>query len=127
MSKSKGNLVLVSRLRADGVHPVVVRLALLAHHYRSDWTFDTDPADGDIARAQARMDRWHAAFSGNGGPAAERTVQEVREALADDLDAPAALAAIDRWVHEALTRGGDDEAGPGIVSRAANALLGIRF
>ena len=127
MSKSKGNLVLVSRLRADGVHPVVVRLALLAHHYRSDWTFDTDPADGDLARAQARMDRWHAAFSGNGGPSADRTVQEVREALADDLDAPAALAAIDRWVHEALTRGGDDEAGPGIVSRAANALLGIRF
>lgn len=127
MSKSKGNLVLVSRLRADGVHPMVIRLALLAHHYRSDWTFDTDPADGDLARAQRRFDRWFAAFAGNGGPAPEATVQAVREALADDLDAPRALEAIDRWAETALTRGGDDPAGPGIVSRAANALLGVRF
>ena len=87
----------------------------------------TDPEDGDLARAQRRFDRWFAAFAGNGGPAPEATVQAVREALADDLDAPAALAAIDRWADTALTRGGDDPSGPGIVSRAANALLGIRF
>ena len=37
MSKSKGNLVFVSRLRADGRDPAAIRLALLAHHYRSDW------------------------------------------------------------------------------------------
>ncbi len=127
MSKSRGNLVLVSRLRADGVDPMVVRLALLAHHYRSDWGFDRDPATGDLARAQERLERWRAAFAGNGGPAPERTVQEVREALADDLDALSALSAVDRWAHEALTRGGDDPSGPGVVSRAANALLGVRF
>ncbi|HRC65906.1 MAG TPA: cysteine--1-D-myo-inosityl 2-amino-2-deoxy-alpha-D-glucopyranoside ligase, partial [Dermatophilaceae bacterium] len=34
MSKSKGNLVLVSALRAAGVDPMVIRLALLDHHYR---------------------------------------------------------------------------------------------
>src|SRR5450756_1308136 len=37
MSKSLGNLVFISRLRADGVDPMAIRLALLAHHYRSDW------------------------------------------------------------------------------------------
>ena len=37
MSKSKGNLVFVSRLRDDGHHPMAIRLALLAHHYRTDW------------------------------------------------------------------------------------------
>src|SRR5215471_16928994 len=40
MSKSRGNLVLISRLRGDGVDPMAIRLALLAGHYRSDrqWT-----------------------------------------------------------------------------------------
>ncbi|MEO8283523.1 MAG: cysteine--1-D-myo-inosityl 2-amino-2-deoxy-alpha-D-glucopyranoside ligase, partial [Pseudarthrobacter sp.] len=33
MSKSKGNLVLVSKLRADGDEPAAIRLAILAHHY----------------------------------------------------------------------------------------------
>ena len=37
MSKSRGNLVLVSRLRAQGEDPMVVRLALLAHHHGTDW------------------------------------------------------------------------------------------
>ena len=37
MSKSRGNLVFVSALRRDGVDPMAVRLALLAHHYRDDW------------------------------------------------------------------------------------------
>ena len=37
MSKSLGNLVFVSKLLADGVDPMAIRMALLAHHYRSDW------------------------------------------------------------------------------------------
>ncbi len=37
MSKSRGNLVLVSALRNSDVDPMAIRLALLRHHYRSDW------------------------------------------------------------------------------------------
>ncbi|MGH3369446.1 MAG: cysteine--1-D-myo-inosityl 2-amino-2-deoxy-alpha-D-glucopyranoside ligase, partial [Nocardioidaceae bacterium] len=37
MSKSRGNLVFVSRLRHGGTDPMAIRLALLAHHYRCDW------------------------------------------------------------------------------------------
>ena len=43
MSKSRGNLVFVSRLREDGVDPMAIRLALLAHHYRSDWEWTPEP------------------------------------------------------------------------------------
>src|SRR5688500_10701129 len=39
MSKSRGNLVFVSRLRADQVDPMAVRLALLSGHYRADRTW----------------------------------------------------------------------------------------
>jgi len=59
MSKSLGNLVFVSSLLADGVDPMAIRMALLAHHYRSDWEW-TDAVLGD---AQARLARWRAALA----------------------------------------------------------------
>src|SRR5581483_11488455 len=37
MSKSKGNLVLVSALRDAGVDPMAIRLALLAHRHDEAW------------------------------------------------------------------------------------------
>src|SRR5438270_501379 len=57
MSKSRGNLVLVSKLRAAGVDPMAVRLALLDGHYRADreWT------GGRLPSAEARLKRWRAA------------------------------------------------------------------
>ena len=122
MSKSKGNLVLVSQLRRDGVDPMAIRLALLAHHYRTPW----DWTDEVLATAQARLEAWRAALSGNGGPPAETTVTAVRERLADDLDSPGALAAIDAWATESTARGGDVSGAPGIVARTADALLGVR-
>ena len=68
-----------------------------------------------------------AAVSGNGGPPAEETVAEIRAALADDLDSPQALTAVDRWAKESLTHGGDDLGAPGVLARALDALLGIRL
>lgn len=123
MSKSKGNLVLVSRLRADGVDPMAIRLAALAHHYRSDW----DWTDDVLAAAVERLGRWRAAVSREAGPAPDAVLERVREALADDLDAPAALAAVDRWAEEQLTHGGDHEGAPGVVARTVDALLGVRL
>jgi L-cysteine:1D-myo-inositol 2-amino-2-deoxy-alpha-D-glucopyranoside ligase len=126
MSKSRGNLVLVSRLRALGENPMAIRLAILAHHYASDWGW----TDADLDLARTRLDRWQRAVSGNGGPDATATLAAVRSALGADLDAPTALAALDAWADDALRSGG--AAGtvigaPGIISRTANALLGVRL
>ncbi len=52
-------------------------------------------------------------------------LREVRSRLADDLDAPAALVAVDRWAEEQRVRGGNDQSAPGVVSRTVDALLGI--
>ncbi|BDZ43691.1 L-cysteine:1D-myo-inositol 2-amino-2-deoxy-alpha-D-glucopyranoside ligase [Paraoerskovia sediminicola] len=127
MSKSRGNLVLVSRLRADGVAPMAIRLAVLGQHYRSEWEWTDDV----LAAGVARHDRWLAAVSGNGGPSPDATLAAVRAALADDLDAPTALAAVDAWADESLREGRDtsaDEVGaPGVIARAVNALLGVRL
>ncbi|PJE95195.1 cysteine--1-D-myo-inosityl 2-amino-2-deoxy-alpha-D-glucopyranoside ligase [Streptomyces carminius] len=121
MSKSRGNLVFVSRLRRAGVDPAAIRLTLLAHHYRSDWEW----TDAVLDEAVERLDRWRAAVSRPDGPPAGELVAEIRAALADDLDAPAALAAVDRWAGRQETDGGTDTGAPGLVSRAVDALLGV--
>ena len=139
MSKSLGNLVFVSRLVADGVDPMAVRLAILAHHYRGDWDWT---ADG-LAAAQDRLARWRAALnramsaagaaatdpeSGAGVPTAESVLAAVRERIADDLDAPGALAAVDRWA-SAVTGAPELPAGTdaaaALVRDTVDALLGI--
>ncbi|GJF27430.1 L-cysteine:1D-myo-inositol 2-amino-2-deoxy-alpha-D-glucopyranoside ligase [Kitasatospora sp. NE20-6] len=121
MSKSRGNLVFVSKLRREGVDPAAIRLALLAHHYRSDWEW----TEHDLTRAQERLARWRAAVSRPDGPDASGLLAEVRTALADDLDAPAALAAVDRWAEGQAATGGEDIGAPGLVSRTVDALLGV--
>jgi L-cysteine:1D-myo-inositol 2-amino-2-deoxy-alpha-D-glucopyranoside ligase len=121
MSKSQGNLVFVSKLRGSGVDPNVIRLALLAGHYRSDrsWT------DELHRTAEARLARWREALTLDTGPGSEALVSRLRQHLADDLDTPGALAAVDAWVDEALTRRGTDPYGPGSAREAVDALLGI--
>ncbi|MDY7103519.1 MAG: cysteine--tRNA ligase [Actinomycetota bacterium] len=85
MSKSKGNLVFISDLRKDW-DPRVIRLGVLAHQYRNEWSWH----DELMPTAAARLERWQAAGLGDGA------LDEVRAALDDDLDTPTALAAIDR-------------------------------
>lgn len=123
MSKSKGNLVLVSRLRADGVDPMAIRLVLLARHYRRDWEYTPDLLEA----AQARLERWREALSVNLGADATATIAAVRAAVADDLDTPGALAAVDAWADTTLAGAWDDAGAPGLVSRTVDALLGIRL
>ncbi|MEJ3657304.1 cysteine--1-D-myo-inosityl 2-amino-2-deoxy-alpha-D-glucopyranoside ligase [Actinomycetes bacterium KLBMP 9759] len=121
MSKSRGNLVFVSKLRAQGVDPNAVRAALLAGHYRTDrqWTPEL------LEEAQARLARWRQAVALDAGPSADDLVARLRTHLADDLDTPSALAAVDGWVAQALERRGTDTAAPALARDAIDALLGI--
>lgn len=124
MSKSLGNLVFVSQLRKDGIEPMVIRLALLNQHYSTPWEWTQDLLDD----AQARYDLWLAAVSGNGGPDTTAAVTAVRSALANDLNAPLALEAVDTWAHESLSGQYKAlEGAPGVMSRTINALLGVRL
>jgi L-cysteine:1D-myo-inositol 2-amino-2-deoxy-alpha-D-glucopyranoside ligase len=45
MSKSKGNLVFVHELIAEGISPMVIRLTLMQHHWRSDWEYESGMID----------------------------------------------------------------------------------
>jgi L-cysteine:1D-myo-inositol 2-amino-2-deoxy-alpha-D-glucopyranoside ligase len=121
MSKSKGNLVFVSRLRADHVDSMAVRLALYADHYRADrqWTDELQKT------AEQRLSQWRAAAVAPSGPSGAELVAGVRAALSDDLDTPAALALVDAWADAALAGTGTDPEAPALMSTMADALLGI--
>ncbi|MEM7271700.1 MAG: cysteine--tRNA ligase [Actinomycetota bacterium] len=102
MSKSLGNLVFVSELRKE-YDTRAIRLGIVIHHYRTEWEWD----DSIMPEAAARLERWLAAGEGKGA------LDEVRAALDNDLDTPAAVAAIDAAA----------ERGEGVS--AAAMLLGI--
>lgn len=123
MSKSLGNLVFVHRLRDSGVPAGAIRLAVLAHHYREDW----DWTDTGLDQACRRLADWGRATALPAGAPAGPTIEEMRTAIADDLDTPSAIAAVDRYCEEALTRGGRDALGPMRVREAVDALLGVRL
>ena len=124
MSKSLGNLVLVSKLTADGVDPRAIRLALLDRHYRTDWEWTR----GQLTRAQCRLGEWETwaadatdatAQTDGAGQTDATLLGALRSTLADDLDTPAALAAVDGHIASgaAATRTDVD---------AIDALLGVR-
>jgi L-cysteine:1D-myo-inositol 2-amino-2-deoxy-alpha-D-glucopyranoside ligase len=103
MSKSLGNLVFVDALRKEW-DPRAIRLAVIEHHYRVEWEYD----DELMPRSAARLQRW--IDVGGDGTAA---LADARAALDDDLDTPAAIAAIDA------------AAAAGHPVGAAAALLGV--
>jgi L-cysteine:1D-myo-inositol 2-amino-2-deoxy-alpha-D-glucopyranoside ligase len=123
MSKSKGNLVFVSRLRADGVDPMAVRLGLLSGHYRDDreWT------DEVLKAGEQRLARWREAASAAAGPSGAGLLAAVRESLGNDLDTPATIAVVDAWAEAALAGAGEDPDAPALMARTVDALLGVRL
>jgi L-cysteine:1D-myo-inositol 2-amino-2-deoxy-alpha-D-glucopyranoside ligase len=117
MSKSLGNLVFVSKLRAQGIDPMAIRLVLLSHHYRSDWEW----FDSEIEVYQDRLQSLRKAFDPPLG--APSPVSEMVTALSNDLDTPTAIELVDDWAKRTLS--GDNSEPTTSVADAVNAMLGI--
>ena len=119
ISKSLGNLVTVRGLLDDGADPRAIRLALLSHKYSDDWEW----FDGELTSATTRLATWDAWASGD-APGHEddapEAIARIRARVADDLDTPGAVAAVDTAI-AAGTR-----ATPALVD-LVDALLGIRL
>src|SRR3954466_13100731 len=74
MSKSRGNLVFVSKLLAAGADPRTIRLALLADHYRTDRMWVGEALDA----GRARLAAWSAGVARGSGPSGEELLAAVR-------------------------------------------------
>ena len=110
MSKSRGNLVFVDALRREW-DPRVIRLGIVAHHYRTEWEWNTEI----MPTAARQLAAW--ADSTTGGSATDvssgQLLADVRDRLDDDLDTPGALEVIDR------------AAAAGVNVTSSAALLGV--
>lgn len=121
MSKSLGNLVLVSKLTEAGTDPMAIRLALLQQgHFRDDreWTDDL------LHDAERTLSVWRDAVRRPVAPSAEATLQVVRACLAADLDTSGAVDAITRWATDVPHEGDSVDAAP-MMRDVVDALLGI--
>ena len=87
MSKSLGNLEFVDRLRKTH-DPRAIRLALISNHYRREWEWTSSSMNASLAK----LELWNAAKNGDGTAG----LAEVRAALDDDLNTPAAIQVIDQ-------------------------------
>jgi L-cysteine:1D-myo-inositol 2-amino-2-deoxy-alpha-D-glucopyranoside ligase len=100
MSKSRGNLVFVDKLRTQH-DPMAIRLGLIEHHYRTEWEWD----DGLMARNEARLANWKSAAQVGGSHGDIGLLADVRTALDNDLDTPTAVALIDAAASKGLALG----------------------
>lgn len=132
MSKSLGNLVLVSNLVAEGVSPVTIRTLLLNHHYRSDWSFTRE----ELQEQDQRIAQWREALKYQAPEDGENLLEAMHMAMSNDLNAPLALSAIDHWQVKAQKRGvlstdaavGTDQKQRNVdVQTAVEALLGLQL
>lgn len=129
MSKSLGNLVFVHKLVEAGVDPSAIRLGVYAGHYRGD----RDWSDDVLAAAQERLSHWRAAAKSPGQvESLQAVIQDVRAALADDLDTPRALETLDAWAAEATKESADTSEessadAASLIRTAVNSLLGVRL
>jgi len=100
MSKSKGNFFTARDLFARGVEPAALRLALIGTHYRTNADF-TERLLRDCQRTVARWRRVRSATAGGGAhEASERAVRAFADAMHEDLNIAAAIAAINTMVGE---------------------------
>ena len=121
MSKSLGNLVFVHKLVEAGEDPSAIRLGVFSGHYRDERDWSDEVLDG----AKRRLAAWREALAQPGSMAgAEEVVAKLRAAIANDLDTPAALAAVDEWAE--ADRGTDEDGAADLVRAALNSLLGVQ-
>jgi L-cysteine:1D-myo-inositol 2-amino-2-deoxy-alpha-D-glucopyranoside ligase len=119
MSKSKGNLVFVSTLVADGRDPMAIRWALMRDHYRADrmWTDELlVSAENEIAALRSVLTQVNVAPT-------QELIEKIIAALADDLDTVTITSAINEWVHK--TQSGESGGDAQSLVAALDALLGV--
>jgi L-cysteine:1D-myo-inositol 2-amino-2-deoxy-alpha-D-glucopyranoside ligase len=90
MSKSRGNLVFVDKLRTQH-DPMAIRLGLIEHHYRTEWEWD----DRLMARNEVRLAQWKSAVNVGDSQGDSGLLADVRAALDNDLDTPSSVALVD--------------------------------
>jgi len=122
MSKSLGNFLTVRQLLDEGIPGEVLRLVLIATHYRQPLDFTRH----GVEQARARLDRWYRALLSAKRAEAASLPLELEAALDDDLNTPLALSVMDALAGETLAvEGAEAKAGHAAALLASGAALGL--
>ncbi len=119
MSKSKGNLVFVSKLLSEQVDPMVIRWALLSGHYQQDRQWSSDL----LVTAQDQVDQVRSALARSEVAKTDRLIAELIGDIANNLDTPTALNRLLIWAKQSESDPVVNQSGQ--ISRAIDALLGL--
>ncbi len=119
MSKSKGNLVFVSKLLAQGVDPMVIRWALLKGHYQDDRSWNEEL----LNQSQVEVNQVRRALAQSEVCEANKLMQEVLVDLSNNLNTPSALDRLIKWSMESKVSGTVNQSGK--VSRFIDSALGL--
>jgi L-cysteine:1D-myo-inositol 2-amino-2-deoxy-alpha-D-glucopyranoside ligase len=119
MSKSKGNLVFVSKLLENNVDPMIIRWALLTGHYQSDRQWSDDL----LKKAESEVEILRTALSRTEVADTDQLIKDLISDLANNLDTPTALKRLVSWAIASQKDASFNKSGQ--VSRAIDSLLGL--
>jgi L-cysteine:1D-myo-inositol 2-amino-2-deoxy-alpha-D-glucopyranoside ligase len=119
MSKSKGNLVFVSKLLESQVDPMVIRWALLSDHYQSDRQWSDDL----LKKAEFEVELMRTALSRTEVADTDQLLKDLILDLSNNLDTPTALNRLVLWAKKSQKDAAYNQSGQ--VSRAIDSLLGL--
>ena len=119
MSKSKGNLVFVSKLLSRGIDPMVIRWALLSGHYQQDRSW----SDELLQKSTSEVSLLRSALAQSEVAETKELIQSIISDLANNLDTPAALNRLIAWAKSSQSSPKVNESG--LVSRGIDSLLGL--
>ena len=120
MSKSLGNLVFVSKLLEDGVHPMAIRIALISGHYREEREWSDDL----LGIGEKLVEDLLSLLSRELIPEYDYLISEIITSLADDLDTPRVLGLLQGYISRAV-HDTQPSKSPGDLSRFLDAVLGV--
>jgi L-cysteine:1D-myo-inositol 2-amino-2-deoxy-alpha-D-glucopyranoside ligase len=121
MSKSKGNLVFVSRLVASGTDPMAIRWALMSDHYRTDRMW----SDSLLHQAETQLKLLKTALTSDQCAPTSSLIDEVVKALSDDLDTQKVISILNQW--SAATLSGEKGGSADDLRKHLDALLGLKL
>jgi len=121
MSKSKGNLLFVSKMIQEGVDPISLRIALINRRYRDYFPWDESHLKNAIDTCQ----RIRSSLSREVCAPTDQLILRMIQALSNDLDTIEVFRLLELWCQE--TEKGTSGGNPGELSRVLDLYLGLSF
>ena len=119
MSKSKGNLILVSKLLESGIDPMILRWALLRGHFQQDRAWSNELLE--ISTKEVELVR--SALAQREVADTKNVINSLIQDISNNLDTPSALDRLTKWAN--LSQSNPTVNQSGLMARAVDSLLGL--